>query len=141
MSDPHAYDNADYEDSEDLDDQADDEDPPPMRMPSPVKLVAALYGLIALVCGFGAVVNALNEAGNRLHAAAFLAAAAVAAGLTVLGLCWAERWGDHLAFGLAFLLTLASLTNLAVLLVTGSLLAVVIICLRRRESRDWFGFA
>jgi hypothetical protein len=123
---------------ETYDDDLDDAEDVPQRMPFTVLAPIILFGGLALITGFAAIVNLGDP--DRLAAGVFLGSVTLAVAVTAGALVRGSRFGSYLGFGLAFLLALTSLRDVGTALVGFGFLAAVMGCLMTRSAKDWFGF-
>ncbi|GIG93154.1 hypothetical protein [Plantactinospora endophytica] len=126
---------------DDVDEDLDDADEPPMQRPMAITSVAVIYGLLGL---FGALIAATNLGlGTQwsLPTGILAAAYALACWTATVALFRRRRYGSYLAFGLALVMALMSLTSVGLALWGLGWLAVVMACLMTRPAKDWLGFA
>lgn len=125
---------------DDVDEDLDDVEEPPQRMPMAVISVAVLFGMFGL---FGALIAVTSLGVGEWDLAVGILAATytLACWTTAVALFRRKRFGSYLAFGLALIMALTSLTSVGMLLWGVGFLALVMICLSTRPAKDWLGFA
>lgn len=125
---------------DDADEDLDDVEELPQQRPMAVTSVAVLYGMFGLLSAFAAVINL--GVGRWALAVGILALTyTLACWTTTVALFRRKRFGSYLAFGLALIMALMSLTSVGMLLWGVGFLVLVMICLSTRPAKDWFGFA